>query len=211
VIEQNPVARKKLVALAVNSRHPVGVHLRHGIGAARFKERRFALRRLCRTEHLRARRLIEPRLAPGPANRFEQPHRAQPGDIAGVFRHIKTHAHVALRREVIKLIRCEAVNQVQHPLRAGKIAVMQKEPCARLIRILIDVIDALRVKRARASDDPVHFISFGQQQFREVRSVLPGNARDQCAFHERSFLSLAFPKSVEPRLNIIILRYLFIL
>src|SRR5208282_6086716 len=126
-----------------------------------------------------------------PANRFEQSHRPKSGDVARVFRHIKAHAHVALRREMVKLIRRKAVNQIQDPLRAGKIAMMQEEPRARLIWILINVVDPLRIKRARPADDSVNFVSFRKKQFGEIRPVLPGNSRDECAFHVR-YLPLLF-------------------
>ena len=83
----------------------------------------------------------------------------------------------------VELIRREAVNQIQHPLRAGEITVMQKQPRARLIRILINVVDALRIECARPTNDPVNFVPFGKQQFRQVRAVLPGNSGDECSFH----------------------------
>src|ERR1700721_4128011 len=96
---------------------------------------------------------------------------------------------MALCREVIKLIRREAVNQIPHPLRTGEIAVMQKKPCAWLIGVLINVVDSLRVECARPADNPVDFISLGQQKFREIRPVLSGDSGDQCAFHRRFYAS----------------------
>jgi hypothetical protein len=40
----------------------------------------------------------------------------------------------------------------------------------------------------------VDFIPFGKQEFREIRAVLSGNSRNQCAFHLRSVLPRIFPQ-----------------
>ena len=39
--------------------------------------------------------------------------------------------------------------------------MMQKEPRARFVRVLINVVDPLRIKRARPANDPVNFVAFG--------------------------------------------------
>ena len=60
---------------------------------------------------------------------------------------------------------------------------MQEKSRARLIRILVNVVDAFCIKHTCPADDPMNFVSFGQQEFREIRAVLPCNSRDECAFH----------------------------
>jgi len=50
--------------------------------------------------------------------------------------------------------------------------VMKEQFRSRVVRILINVIDARSIERARAADDPVDLIPFGKQQLRQVRSVL---------------------------------------
>src|SRR5580700_11313621 len=101
---------------------------------------------------------------------------------------------MALRREVVQLIRCKAVNEIQYPLGAGEIAVMQEEPRARLIRMLINEVDAPGIECARPADDPMDFVPFGKQEFREIRAVWSGNSRNQCAFHWRSVWPRVFPQ-----------------
>jgi len=44
---------------------------------------------------------------------------------------------------------------------------------------LINMIDARRVKRTRAPNDSVNFVSLRQKQFGKIRPVLPGNAGDE--------------------------------
>jgi hypothetical protein len=57
----------------------------------------------------------------------------------------------------------------------------------RLMRVLVDVIDARRIERRRPALDTVHIITLAQQQFGQVRPVLPRYSRNQCNFrHEDS-------------------------
>jgi hypothetical protein len=67
------------------------------------------------------------------------------------------------------------------------------------------VVDAFRVESARPADDSVNFVPFGEQQFRQVRAVLPGNSRDECSFHVW-FLPLLLPQPYVPRLIVIFLQ-----
>jgi hypothetical protein len=51
------------------------------------------------------------------------------------------------------------------------------------MRILVDVVDPLRVERGSAALDAVDFIAFFQQKLRQVGAVLAGHASYQCFFH----------------------------
>src|SRR6266550_2510345 len=61
------------------------------------------------------------------------------------------------------------------------------------------MVNARSVERAGASDDPVDFVAFFQQQISQITSVLAGNAGDQRPFHLgkycRAFDSLAPARS----------------
>ena len=46
--------------------------------------------------------------------------------------------------------------------------MVKEEPRARLIRVLVDVVDTLCIKGTRTADDSMDFVTFGEQQFREV-------------------------------------------
>jgi hypothetical protein len=57
------------------------------------------------------------------------------------------------------------------------------------VGIDIDVIDPMRVERARTPDDPVDLIAFAEQQFSEIRAVLAGNTSDKRFFHSQNLES----------------------
>jgi hypothetical protein len=44
--------------------------------------------------------------------------------------------------------------------------------------VMVDLIDAIGVKKAGAAHDAVHLVSFIQQEAGEIRSVLAGYASD---------------------------------
>ena len=188
VIEENAAAGEQAVAFAVNADHPVGVELGGGVGAARLKDRVLALRRGRRAVHLRAGGLVEAGLVAAAADGFEKAHGAQAGDVAGVFGHVETDAHMALRGQMVELVRREAVDQIQDPFRAGEIAVMQEQLGIRLVGILIDMVNALGIEGAGAADDAVDFVAFAQKQLGQIRAVLSGNAGDECALHDCDLL-----------------------
>src|SRR6266446_4592270 len=191
VIEQNAVGGVEMIALAVNPRHPMRVNFCRGVGTARLKSRRFALRRRSGAKHFRARRLVKTGLRAAAANRFEKPHRAEAGDVAGVFGNIEADFDVALRREMVKLVRRKTVNQIQYPFRAGQVAVMEEQFRSRLIGILINVIDARSIEGARAADDSVDLVAFRKQQLGKVGAILSGDAGDERAFHVIGPLQIA--------------------
>ena len=60
---------------------------------------------------------------------------------------------------------------------------MQDEATALLVRVLVEVVDAVGVEERRAPLDAVNLVAFGEEELREVRAVLAGNPCDQCLFH----------------------------
>src|SRR5687768_11762116 len=59
------------------------------------------------------------------------------------------------------------------------------------MRILVDVIDALRVELGRATATPVHLVVLRHQEFGKIRAVLSGDACDECSFsHDSCGLAL---------------------
>ena len=51
---------------------------------------------------------------------------------------------------------------------SAQVAVVQEEADAVDVRVLVKMIDARRVEGARATDDAVDFVTFLEQQIREV-------------------------------------------
>jgi len=65
--------------------------------------------------------------------------------------------------------------------------VVQDEAAIRLVRVLVEMVDAVRVEQGRAPLDAVYLIALLQQQLREIGPVLSGHAGDQCLLHEINF------------------------
>jgi hypothetical protein len=65
------------------------------------------------------------------------------------------------------------------------------------VRILVEVIDAVRIERAGPADQAVHFVAFIQQELRQIGAVLAGDAGDQRAAAGDGF-SLAIQHSLAP-------------
>ena len=80
---------------------------------------------------------------------------------------------------MIDLVRLDLVQEALQRGAVAEIAVMQEELHAVDVRILVKMLDAISVERAGAADDAVHLVAFAQQQFREIRSILSGDAGDQ--------------------------------
>jgi len=63
---------------------------------------------------------------------------------------------------------------------------MQDELALALMRILVEMVYALGVKRGSAAFQAVNFITLREKEFRQVRSVLSGNPGDQRTFRQTS-------------------------
>ena len=50
------------------------------------------------------------------------------------------------------------------------------------MRVLIDVIDAVGVKRGGTADEPVDLVSLGEKQLGKIRAILPSDACDYGPF-----------------------------
>jgi hypothetical protein len=61
---------------------------------------------------------------------------------------------------------------------------MQHEVALGLMRILIEMVDALGIKRGGAPLQAVNFVSLGEQKFRQIGAILPRNPRDQSALRQ---------------------------
>ncbi|MBT9133091.1 MAG: hypothetical protein DDT33_01622 [Firmicutes bacterium] len=55
---------------------------------------------------------------------------------------------------------------------------MKKEPCPKLMRVLIEMVNAVSIKSARPSDEPVNFIALGKKELRQIRAILSGGTGD---------------------------------
>ena len=106
MIEQDAVRGMHAVGLAVVDRDPVGVKLggAHKASGDKMASSRAAVspapsRRAPRSTPDRIGVLLEPKNA----DRLKKPQRAKRVGIGGVFRRLKAHLHMALRREIVDL------------------------------------------------------------------------------------------------------------
>jgi len=108
VVEQHAIAGVHAIALAVVHRDPVGIELRHAVGAARIEGCALLLRDLLhQAVELTCARLVDPRFLGEPQDPhcLQDPQRAQCVAVGGVLRTLKTHRHMTLGAEVVDLIR----------------------------------------------------------------------------------------------------------
>ena len=165
------------------------------------KGRCLALRDLHRlAEHLARRCLIKPRPQTRFTDRLENANRADRRDVRRVLGDIEADAHVALRAEVINLIRPQFVEQFDQVDRIAEVAVVQEQMRRAHMRVLVEMVNAFGVERAGATDNPVHLVALGEKKLRQIRTVLPRDPRDERAFHgsQRSMPCAAGARKLEP-------------
>ena len=117
VVEQDAAAGVHPVAFAVVDRDVVREQLGAGVGAAGVEA---ACASLCGgrrpAEHLARGGLVEARLDAGSADGLQQAEGAGGSDVGGVFGNLEADPHVALRGEVVDLVRTDVVQQLQRLL-----------------------------------------------------------------------------------------------
>ncbi len=181
VVEQDAVAGVEAVRVAVLDGHPVGEHLGDGVRAARAERRRLGLRRLGdAAEHLGRAGLVEADRPVGGPDRLEHPERAHRRRVGGELGHLEADLDVALGAQVVDLGRLDPVEVADQRRRIGQVGVVQ-DRAGRPIRAGRGRGGRCRpvVERARAADQAVHVVALAEQQLREVRAVLPGDAGDE--------------------------------
>jgi hypothetical protein len=100
------------------------------------------------------------------ANRLEHARDALRVELAGEHRLIPRRRHEGHRREVVELVRPDFVDHADEreliEQSAGLIVIRSSR-----------MLNAPEVRRARAAHGADDFVSFREEQFREVGSVLP--------------------------------------
>ena len=56
-----------------------------------------------------------------------------------------------------------------------------------------DMIHTISVERGTPSLDTMHLITFGQEKFGKIRTILTGHSCDQCSFHTVNLTSSSLP------------------
>ena len=114
---------------------------------------------------LARRRLVQARLLlqAASAHRVQQTQRANTVHLRRVLRQVERHLHVALRAQVVDLVRLDLRHQAAQIRRIRQISVVQKELHALVVGILVQVVDSPRVERGGTADDAVHLVALLHQ------------------------------------------------
>ena len=122
------------------------------------------------------------------ADSFQDAQYAHGIYICGELWRVETYLHMALCGKVVDFIRTHSADYAQDTHRVAKVGIVQMEMGESL-----QMSDALTEIYGRTANGTVHVISFLEQQFRQIRSVLSGNACNKCCFlHCMSFESNCF-------------------
>ena len=168
MIEEDAVAGEEIVAFAVVAGHPVSIYLSGCVGAPRMKGRGFALRGVGGAEHFTARSLVKASGDAGAAERFENPGRSEARNVARILWEVEAHPDVALRAEMVDLVRFDVINEVGQLFRVREIAIMKEEADIRLVRVLVKMIDPSPVETARTADNAMDLIAFEEKKVSKI-------------------------------------------
>jgi hypothetical protein len=86
---------------------------------------------------------------------------------------------VRLRAEVVAFVGLHLLQDMEERAGVSEVAVMQDETGIADQLMLVDVIDAGGVEERRVALDAVDLVAFFEQQFGEIRAVLPAYACNQ--------------------------------
>jgi hypothetical protein len=112
---------------------------------------------------------------------------AERGELTCQHRLIPRGGHKRLRRQIVDLVWIDGgENGRQREL-------IQEIPLVKFDS-LSQVSNSLKFFVRRAADNAVNFVTFFQQQLRQIAAVLTCNSSDECLFHSPSFPSLRAPK-----------------
>jgi hypothetical protein len=86
---------------------------------------------------------------------------------------------MTLGRKIVDLIRLHLLNDPDQIRSIGQIAVVESEPNVPLMRILVQVVDAVSIEERCATLDAMNLIALRQEQFGEICPVLSRYAGNQ--------------------------------
>ena len=89
---------------------------------------------------------------------------------------------MALRGEVVDFVGLDLLDDADQVGGVGQVAVVEDEAAVGVVRVLVEVVDAVGVEQRGAAFDAVDGVAFVQQEFGEIGAVLAGDAGDECGF-----------------------------
>jgi hypothetical protein len=85
---------------------------------------------------------------------------------------------MALGSQIVNFIGLHPLDYAQQTVGIGHIAIVQEEAPFRDMRVLIQVVDALRVQQGTAPLDTVHLVSLGEEKLGKIGTILAGDTGD---------------------------------
>ncbi len=90
---------------------------------------------------------------------------------------------MALRRQVINLIRLHVLNDAHQAAAVRHVSVVEKETAVQFVRVLVEMVDAVGVEQGTAALYAMHLVSLGEQQLGKIRAILSCDAGNESLFH----------------------------
>src|ERR1019366_6183222 len=123
-------------------------------------------------EHLRGTCLVEADFRVGEADGVENPRDAEGCHLACQYGLAERRLHEGLRRKVVDLLRAVLAYDGDH-------RDLVEDVTGDQLDVILDVGDALEVEGAGSPDHAGDLVAFGEQELRQVRTVLTGDASDE--------------------------------
>jgi len=82
---------------------------------------------------------------------------------------------MALGSKIVNLVGLYLLYDADKVGAVGKVSVVEKEAHPLLVRVHIEVVNAVRVEKARSALDAVHLVALAKQELGQVSSVLAGD------------------------------------
>ena len=87
---------------------------------------------------------------------------------------------MALRREIVDLVRLCLLHDADEVRGVRQVTVVEVETRLALVRVDVQVIDAAGIERRGATLDAMNLVTLAEQKLREVGAILTSDACDEC-------------------------------
>ena len=150
MIKENAVAGVNTIGFPIIYGNPVGIHLRYSVGATRVERGGFFLWRfLHESIEFGCGRLIKAclLLQAKNANSLKNTQCTKPVSIGGVLWGFKADRHMAHRCQVIDFVRLNLLDDPNKVGRVRQIAIVQDKVLVIDMRILVQMINTIGIKK----------------------------------------------------------------
>ena len=164
MVEQDPAGSVHAIAFAVVDRYAMGKDFGTAIGTTRVEPGILVLRGRYASEHLAGRGLIKPAPDSRSLDGFQQSNGTQRNHVRGVFGNFEAHFDVALRAQVVRLVRAYVRQTPCQRAGVAQVRVVKEELYSGFVKFLIEMIDALRIEGRGPPLQTVDLVTFRTQK-----------------------------------------------